>query len=257
MPEIKPIRLALHDASALNTATPADAKLNLDAHFQPLAKSLIQRGAPPNDLESINVVSGFLEAASMLDGAYGEDGPLPVEDAGDAADEALRACAALSAMLHRRLDGHALQDALLVLDNTTIGIGYWCMRHELDIPTPEPIVNALANRANLAETRQETAATYALMQGFVAHLAPQLSADLERSNPERPWRLLNVNFAITAIRTGDAALMRFAFDQFNQALPDECSGFYAEAYALACQPGFPLETRGLIESEHRRFAPAH
>jgi hypothetical protein len=257
MPEIKPIHLALKDASALTTAAPADAKLNLDAHFQPLAKSLLQRGAQPNDIESINVISGFLEAASLLDGAYGEDGALPVEDAGDAADEALRACAALAATLQRYLSGDALNDSIVVLDNTTVGIGYWCMRHELDIAAPEPIVNALANRANVAETRQETAATYALMQGFVSHLAPQLGADLERSNPDRPWRLLNVNFAITAIRTGDAALMRFAFDQLNQALPDEAAGFYSEAYTLACQPGFPMETRGLIESEHRRFVPQH
>src|SRR5258706_68768 len=102
-----------------------------------------------------------------------------------------------------------------------------------------------------------TAAAYALMQGFIAHLAPQLDADLERSNPERPWRLLNLNFAITAIRTGDAALMRFAFDTLNNHLPDERAGFYEEACALASQPGFLPETRALIEAEHARWSRVH
>jgi hypothetical protein len=263
---IQPIHLMLkgenaaNAANIANAASPADAKLNLDTHFQPVAARMAALGATPNDLESLNVISEFLDAATLLDGSYGVDGSLPVEDAADAADEALRAAASLRASLIRYLSDDEvvpLETAFNVLDAVTIGIGYWCMRHALDIATPEPIVNALANRANAANTRQETAATYAMMQGFVAHLSPQLSSDLERSNPERPWRLLNVNFAITAIRTGDAALMRFAFDQLNRALPDECAGFYNEAYTLASQPGFPLESRSLIEAEHRKFARAH
>ena len=121
----------------------------------------------------------------------------------------------------------------------------------------EPVVNALAAQANRATTRQDAAAVYALMQGFVQHFAPQLQADLERSNPERPWRLLNLNFAIASIRTGDAAMMRFAFDTLNMHLPEECAGFYEEASALAAQPGFPLETRGIIEAECAKWAKSH
>jgi hypothetical protein len=59
------------------------------------------------------------------------------------------------------------------------------------------------------------------MQGLIAHVAPTLGADLERSDPERPWRVLHANLAITAIRTEDAALMAFAFDALDRALPDE------------------------------------
>jgi hypothetical protein len=52
-------------------------------------------------------------------------------------------------------------------------------------------------------------------------------------------------------------MIRFAFDTLNDHLPDERAGFYAEAYALACQPGFPAETRSLIEAEHANWTPAH
>ena len=131
------------------------------------------------------------------------------------------------------------------------------MRHELPIQTTEAIVNALATRSNEAQSKQETAAAYALMQGFIIHLAPQLKADLERSNPERPWRMLNLNFAITAIRSGDAALMRYAFDTLNAHLPDERAGFYEEACTVALQPGFPLDIRALIEAEHAKWARLH
>jgi len=96
-----------------------------------------------------------------------------------------------------------------------------------------------------------------MMQGFIGHFSPNHRADLERSNPQRPWRLLNLNFAITAIRTGDPSLMQYAFDTLNANLPDERAGFYEEAHALASQPGFPLATRGLIEAEIARWTRVH
>ena len=151
-----------------------------------------------------------------------------------------------------RLDHH-LPD----LQTVEIGIGYWAMRHELPIGMVEPIVNALAAQSNAAESRQETAAVYAMMQGFISHFSPLLQADLERSNPQRPWRLLNLNFAITAIRTGDESLMRYAFDTLNAHLPYDLPGFYEEAQALASRPGFPLGSRGLIEAEFTRWTQAH
>ncbi len=201
----------------------------------------------------IAAIADFLAVADQLDTQYGADAGLPLADADDAADEALRAATELETWLDR----FELSSYRPVLSAIMLGVGLWAMRHGLPIATPEPIVNALAARSNEATSKQETAAAYAMMQGFITHLAPALEADLERSNPERPWRLLNLNFAITAIRTGDAALIRFAFDKLNQHLPDERMGFYEEAYAVASQPGFPLETRALIEAEHAKSTRLH
>ncbi|HEX9389770.1 MAG TPA: hypothetical protein VF928_00510 [Usitatibacteraceae bacterium] len=258
MAETKPIRLALKDASILNPpAEPGPGE-----HFAPLAAAINAAyrerfggaGLGANDAIALAAAVGdFLDVAAQLDAEYGADGVLPVRDAADAADEALRCATELDPWLDR----FELASWRPALHAAVLGIGLWMMRHQLALATPEPIVNALAFRANEAATRQETAAAYALMQGFIAHLAPQLDADLERSNPERPWRLLNLNFAITAIRTGDAALMRFAFDTLNNHLPDERAGFYEEACALASQPGFLPETRALIEAEHARWSRVH
>jgi hypothetical protein len=262
MTETKPIRLALKDASVLN----APSEPPLTERFSPIALAVnsayrerfggAEVGNSVGRADAIALVAAiidFLEVSERLDADYGPDSALPMDDAADAADEALR-CAT---ELDQWLDRFELATYRPKLFAVMLGIGLWAMRHDLPLATPEPIVNALAFRANDAETRQDTAATYALMQGFIAHLAPQLKADLERSNPERPWRLLNLNFAITAIRTGDAALMRYAFDTLNDHLPEERAGFYAEAYTVASQPGFPLETRGLIEAEHTKWARVH
>jgi hypothetical protein len=91
------------------------------------------------------------------------------------------------------------------------------------------------------------------MQGVIAHVKPRLAADLERSNPERPWRVLHANLAITAIRTGDPALMDAAFDALDAALPDERAGFYAEALSLALGPRIAPAVRERIEARYAKW----
>ena len=253
----KSIRLTLLNADGAVT----DDHATLNARFTSIATALNaatrQRAGEignRNDPIGLMAIAGdFLRLMQSLDSQYGPDAELPFSGADAAADDALQYLTEIESWLDRldiadqRENLHALQ----------IGIGYWAMRHGLPFQTAAPIVNALAVQSNLAATRQDTAAVYALMQGFIAHFSPSLCADLERSNPERPWRLLNLNFAITAIRTGDAAMMRFAFDTLNANLPNECAGFYADAIALASRPGFPSENLAIITVENAKWAPRH
>ena len=135
----------------------------------------------------------------------------------------------------------------------TVGVALWAIRHGVPIDVPEPVANALAFRSNHARSKQQLSAVFALMQGVIANVAPRLAADLERSNPERAWRVLHANLAITAIRTEDPASMDAAFDALDAALPDEREGFYAEALALALAPGIAAGVRERIEARHRKW----
>ena len=185
-----------------------DALASMAEHFRVASNAIHAEyreryGGGVNGSDAIaltRVVGDFLAVMSRLDDEYGADRPVPIEDAPNAVDEALRALADLESWLIRL----GLPEQLPHIQALEIGIGYWAMRHELVIFAVEPIVNALAAKSNTADSKQETAAVYAMMQGFISHFSPTLKADLERSNPQRPWRLLNLNFAITAIRTGDA-----------------------------------------------------
>ena len=258
--EIKPIRIM----SNAGATAKDDALASLDQHFHIVTETIQKAhreryagatvgGTAGDAIISVSVVSEFLALMSRLDGEYGPDRALPIEDVPDAVDETLRCLAELESWLIR----FDQADQLAHLQAVEIGVGYWAMRHGLPILAVEPIVNALAIRSNAAETTQETAAVYAMMQGFISHFSPLLKADLELSNPQRPWRLLNLNFAITSIRTGDVALMRYAFDTLNSHLPGDRSGFYEDAQALASKPGFPPDTRVLIEAEFARWTRIH
>lgn len=137
------------------------------------------------------------------------------------------------------------------IDEVTLGVALWAIRHAVPITVVEPVANALALRANAARTRSELSAVYGLMHGVIGHVAPRLAADIERSNPERPWRILHANLAITAIRTEDGELMDQAFDALDRALPDEAANFYGEALALALAPGIAPIVRERLEARHR------
>ena len=179
-----------------------------------------------------------LRTMEAIDREHGGTGALPLDDAGAFADASIEAAGR---------EGH---------DDLALGIALWAVRHEVPLRAVDPVVNALARRSNEARGPHELSAVFGLMQGVVAHVAPMLAADLERSNPERPWRILHVNLAITAIRSEEPKLMEFAFDALDQARPDERAGFYAEATALALSPRVAPAVREAIEARHRRWTQA-
>ena len=135
-----------------------------------------------------------------------------------------------------------------------VAVALWAMRHCVEITAAEPVVNALAELSNRARGHADLSALFSLMQAVIDHVRDRLGADLERSNPQRPWRILHANLAITAIRTEDPAQIDAAFDALDAALPDERSTFYSEALALSLAPGIAPAVRERIEARHRRWA---
>ena len=257
--EIKPIRMIANAGldQTQGSAVPLEERFSLAVDALRAVSSGRMADAArgvARDTETLLAVTGaFLTLMRQLDREYGADFRLPMEDTADAVDAALRSLAELESCLIR----FDLPEQLANLQSVEIGICYWAMRHAVSITTVEPVVNALAARSNAATSKQEMAAIFAMMQGFIHHIAPGHESDLERSNPQRPWRLLNLNFAITAIKSEDLKLVRYAFDRLNQYLPDEREGFYAEAHAVASLPGFPADTKRLIETEMARWTRVH
>jgi len=198
----------------------------------------------PARLETLKAQLATLE---RIDRQYGGESPLALEGSHELVDSILTEFAHFySDLRHTPNVGEDLP--VLVL-----GVALWAIRHDVEITVVEPVVNALADRSNEARSTSELAAVLGLMQGVIAHVAPRLSADLERSNPDRPWRPLHLNLAITAIRTEDPDLMTFAFDALERALPDDCPGFFAEALARALSPRIKPAVRESIEARHRKW----
>ena len=200
-----------------------------------------QAGAP-----RLDELRTHLSSLERIDRQYGGSVPLQLEGA----DELVGTVVTAIAQLGADVGGPGAEEETAAL---LLGVALWAVRHDVAIVAVEPVVNALAYRSNQARSRAELAAAFGLMQGVIAHVAPRLAADLERSNPERPWRLLHLNLAITAIRTEDPEMIDFAFDALEAALPDERAGFFAEALARALAPGVHDMVRNRIEERHLKW----
>jgi hypothetical protein len=206
----------------------------------------IRFGAVPPSTEPAEAqdLQRLLRTLDGLDRDYGASGPLPVEGAEEVLASALATLA--------RIAQQAPEASRLSVAEITTAVALWALNHELEVAPIEPVVNALAIRANAARSPEAATAIASLMERVIDNAAPRLAADLERSNPERPWRLLHANLAITAIRSGNPALMDRAFDALEGALPAEAPGFYAEALALALNPAIPAAVRESIARRHAR-----
>ena len=223
------------------------ATRELAARFGQLASRL--RQAMPSWSGRLDALGRRIGILEVLDRQHGGSGAIEAEETESLAAAVLSGLAGLGADA-RRLPIEALDREIADL---VIATAVWAMRHELRIDALEPVVNALAFRSNTAATAQELAAVFGLMQGVIANVAPLLAPDLERSNPERPWRILHLNFALTAIRTADTRLIDHAFDALDAGLPDERGAFYAEALARALAPGIAPPVRERIAERHLKW----
>jgi hypothetical protein len=235
----------------------SEATRKLLARFRSFAAAARVRQPPglPSraGADPLALIEEQLALLLRLDEEYGGGKPLPLADADQLAATLLASLAELDRALR-----NAGEDALAeTMDGFVLGAAFWALRHGLPLDPVEPVANALARQANAAPNRQSLAATFGLMQGVILNVAPRLSADLERSNPERPWRILLLNLAITAIRTEDEAMMDWAFDRLDAGLPWERAGFYAEALARALAPGVAPPVRERIEARHLKWTAAH
>ncbi|MGB8338515.1 MAG: hypothetical protein WCD07_00315 [Burkholderiales bacterium] len=256
MIEIKPIDLS-NLQNDIRTEATRDIRNSFDVLVGPVREAYSKKSngdaaehAPPN---MINTIYEILALFEKLDQEYGSEGPLPIEDAEELSDHAIRYLAELGNWLPR-LELGRLQTAL---NDTIVGTALWAVRHGCAIGVAEPVVNALALRANDAGSKEALAAIYGIQQGVIKHLAPRYQHDLEKSDPQRAWRILNLNFAIVAIRSQDMRMMSFAFKTLGDHLPEECPGFFEEAIRLAQHPAFSDEVKDVLHGEHARWASRH
>jgi hypothetical protein len=229
---------------------------DLASHFTPICAAVGQRGQQRmadafvrSDMaEPLRALPECLDMMRRLDAAHGVEAQLP-----DGAQELLGRTLDLAAQLAGALQRLDLPLLAAPLMQGIVGIGCWGRNHGLPSARPELIAHALAVVANAGDGRAASSAHCALMQAFADDLVAELGKDEERSNPQRPWRILHLNLALTAIRSEDLQVMGAAFARMRDRLPAEAPAFFAEMLQLADRVGLPEPTRAMLT----RFAQAH
>ncbi|MCU7843163.1 MAG: hypothetical protein KZQ93_04910 [Candidatus Thiodiazotropha sp. (ex Monitilora ramsayi)] len=133
------------------------------------------------------------------------------------------------------------------LEDLTLPMALWIARHQGELRTLEPIVNALARQANTLREPSALAQLYQVAAELQHAASPLLHQDLEKQNPARPWRLLLMNQAIIATRSHQSELIEEAYQLLIEALPEEAQRFFEEGMQQMEALNYPDVVRQLVE----------
>lgn len=198
-------------------------------------------------------MSKLLFVFEKLDKNHGAYGPLPYDDPSDLGEHGINIAADLATWAERMEVPKAKSD----VEKVAVGIALWVVRHEGEIRTLETIVNGFAAKANNTTDEEPLRALFRAMQAVLEHTAPAIKRDLDKSNPGRPWRILNFNCAIVATRTQDAPLMHEAFDTLGRNLPEDASAFFEEGLKQSDKPVYGPLVKSLMQEYFARWTVRH
>ncbi len=134
------------------------------------------------------------------------------------------------------------------IEQISLVFARWTISYNGTINYLEPVVNAIAQLANLMQEKEALLALSDLIADIVDHCSLELKKDQLGSEEMRPWRLLHINRGIVATRSHDLDVMKQAFDEFLIYLPQEATGFFAEGMKEMDALDYPPHVRKVIES---------
>lgn len=147
-----------------------------------------------------------------------------------------------------------MSKARMEIESISLAIADWIIRHHGRISTLEPVVNALAARANATREPQALERLANFMTHVIAAASDSTKADLEKTNPGRPWRLLHLNRGIVATRSHNLALMEQVFDDIVRYLPDDAPRFFDEGMQQMVLLNYPQPVRDLVQRYHSAWS---
>jgi hypothetical protein len=135
-----------------------------------------------------------------------------------------------------------------------ISMARWIGRHGGRIQLLEPVVDALAQQANITREPADLLDLYQAMGEVVDATADIIREDLEKTNPGRPWRVLQMNRAIVATRTHQPDAMDVAFQALVSHLPQDAPKFFSEGMEQMDLLNYPPHVREVMDRYYRKWS---
>lgn len=140
------------------------------------------------------------------------------------------------------------------LQSAAYPLALWLARHGAELRNLEPVVDGVAHLANTTSDALVLEDLCAAMGEIIEAVSPTLKHDLENSDPNRPWRVLNLNRGIVATRTHSPAVMEAAFRVLIANLPDDASEFFREGMLQMDAQDYPEIVRRVMEKYYRQWS---
>lgn len=135
-----------------------------------------------------------------------------------------------------------------------LSLSLWISKHQGELRTLEPIVDAFAKTANKTSDQNQLKQLVSMMDEIINHCSNSLKNDQEQSNPLRPWRVIHLNKAITATRSHDTALMRRVFQELVNAFPSDAANFFSEGMHEINKFSYPDDVKAVLQEHFNKYS---
>jgi hypothetical protein len=138
-------------------------------------------------------------------------------------------------------------------------LAVWLARREAVLDNLEGIADGFAWIVNGLEETSDLGEMCQLMEEVAKAASEKKQMDEDRSNPWRPWRVLNLNAGIAATRSCDPQLMERVFENLGRRLPYDMPGFLADGKRQMMTQNVPEAVREVMNRYAERWPdrPAH
>ncbi len=117
-----------------------------------------------------------------------------------------------------------------------------------------PVVNLIAARSNRLREAIELKQLMAEIEIIINATAAFIQEDMDDRDPGRPWRVLLLNYAITATRTHKPELMDKAFQLLIHHLPDDLKQFFSEGMSQMVALDYPDSVKEVMQRYYQQYA---
>lgn len=173
-----------------------------------------------------------------------------VSDVGEHGGELIRKLQAWVTVLE-------LDEQVAGLAEAQVLFGLWIAHHHGEIRALEPVVDALAYIANHTSEPGQLEIMTRHTASIIKAVPEATRQDPENTDPDRPWRLLNLNYGIMATRSLNPELMRTSFTVLVHNIPDDAAEFFAEGMRQMDKLNYPPQVREVMQHYYAEWSRPH
>ncbi len=129
----------------------------------------------------------------------------------------------------------------------TVPVALWAVQVEGTLVRLDLLVNVLAELANRHQEADVLAQLSDVLEKISAAVDDEIQRDADSENTMRPWRILNLNYAIVATRSQDKARADRAYEWLVKTLPSEAQGFFSQAMQQVDSGAYPESVKELVQ----------
>jgi hypothetical protein len=133
------------------------------------------------------------------------------------------------------------------MEDLTLPMALWIVRHNGELRTLEPVINSLARLANKFREPSDLQQLYELSVELIQALEPLIQQQGARAKKPQPWSILLINQAIIATRSYRTEVIDEAYQTLCRLLPDQAPDFFREGMEQMEALNYPRQVKEVVE----------